>query len=151
VFNRGENLNAIALNKHVGRTVQSPSAKTMPELAVRIATAVREDGLSDAKEPDHFVEESANVWRLWDTRTLSGEVAAVDTAIKAVGDKVKAGQSKRIAINLDVVGNDGATFARDMRAVVSADRKKPTDEQKVRGVKRIVVIKDGVVYPVYPF
>lgn len=96
----------------------------MPELAVRYATAVREDGLSDAKEPDHFVKERPNVWRLWDTRTLASEVATGKSAIEAVCEKMDNGQAKRIAINLDgAASTDGATFAREMRTAVSADRK----------------------------
>jgi hypothetical protein len=145
---RGENLNADALNQHVGVTVQSP--EHVPEYKDALATAKRQDGLDPAKNPDHLVQGPGGVWRVWDSATMSGDTATVDSALRTIGFKVGKGQSVRIVLNLDGVKNDGKTFARELKAHMIADRLKPAGEQISSGVKQVVVVKDGAVISVFP-
>ena len=79
---------------------------------------------------------------------MEGGTASVDSAIKAAGGKASAGQSVRIAINLDGVSNDPATFAQEMREGIKADRRKPQLEQESAKLKAVVLIKNGRVIPV---
>jgi hypothetical protein len=132
----------------VGVTVQSP--EHVPEFAERLAIAKRQDGLDPAKNPDHLVQGPGGVWRVWDSATMTGDTATVGSALQTVGDKVGKGQAVRIVLNLDGAKNDGRTFARELRAHIELDRRKPPSQQVSHGVKEIVVVKGGDVIRVFP-
>jgi len=132
------------MNQHVGRTVRSPEG--VPEYRQWLDNAIERDGLDPAKKPDMLVQGEAG-FRLWDTRTMKGGTADVESALKTITDKVTARQSVRIAINLDFVNNDGAAFARELGSRIRAGQRAPAT---AIGVKEVVVIKGGSVYRAYP-
>ncbi|MGB8702288.1 MAG: DUF4157 domain-containing protein [Thermosynechococcaceae cyanobacterium] len=145
---RGENLNADALNRHIGRTVQSP--ELVPEVKEQLATAQKQDGLNPAKNPDHLVQGRGGVWRVWDSWTPQGRTAEVKSVLGAIRDKVTKRQTVRIAINLDGVENNGRAFAHDLKTAIKADQMKPSAQQDTGGIREVVIVKGGEVIRVFP-
>jgi len=129
----------------MGRTIQSP--ENVKEYAAQLENAKVRDGLEAGKNPDLLVQGRAG-WQCWDVRTMEGGTASVDSAIKAAGGKAAAGQSVRIAINLDGVDNNPVEFAQAMREGIRVDRQKPAAERESASLKAVVVIKNGRVIPV---
>jgi hypothetical protein len=147
VWARGENLNAHVMNQHVGLTVQSP--ENVPEYREWLTYAKQVDGLKPQKKPDMLVWGPEGC-RVWDSRTLAGETATVKAALLAIQDKIKGGQTVRIAFNLDAAKNDAKSFARELRMSIRADQRGPSAEQVSAGVKEVVVIKGGIMHRAYP-
>jgi hypothetical protein len=106
--------------------------------------------LDPAKNPNHLVQGTDRVWRVMDSATLLGDTATVESAMKTIGAKIAKGQSVRIALNLEAVKNDGATFAIGLKAGIRADQQKPVQEQITRGLKELVIVKNGKLIQVIP-